>query len=130
MITAAPLVQEPRPTLVGERVNSQGSRKAKELLLLPRTVGAREALDLGLATEVVPDGDLDDRVREVAQRLAAGPTVAYGAVRRAVTYSLAHPLEESLANEGALMALTGDTADHRTAVAAFLAKERPVFEGR
>ena len=33
MITAAPLVQEPRPTLVGERVNSQGSKKAKELLL-------------------------------------------------------------------------------------------------
>src|SRR3954468_23281404 len=33
MISAAPLVQEPRPTLVGERVNSQGSRKAKELLL-------------------------------------------------------------------------------------------------
>ena len=33
MMTAAPLVQEPRPTLVGERVNSQGSRKAKELLL-------------------------------------------------------------------------------------------------
>src|SRR4051812_41058812 len=33
MIAAAPLVQEPRPTLVGERVNSQGSRKAKELLL-------------------------------------------------------------------------------------------------
>src|ERR671930_1405883 len=33
MIAAAPLVQDPRPTLVGERVNSQGSRKAKELLL-------------------------------------------------------------------------------------------------
>src|SRR5699024_5508743 len=33
MIAAAPLVQEPRPTLVGERVNSQGSRRAKELLL-------------------------------------------------------------------------------------------------
>jgi 5-methyltetrahydrofolate--homocysteine methyltransferase len=33
MITATPLVQDPRPTLVGERVNSQGSRKAKELLL-------------------------------------------------------------------------------------------------
>ena len=32
MMTATPLVQEPRPTLVGERVNSQGSRKAKELL--------------------------------------------------------------------------------------------------
>src|SRR5208282_1020324 len=33
MIAATPLVQEPRPTMVGERVNSQGSRKAKELLL-------------------------------------------------------------------------------------------------
>ena len=33
MMTATPLVQEPRPTLVGERVNSQGSRRAKELLL-------------------------------------------------------------------------------------------------
>jgi 2-(1,2-epoxy-1,2-dihydrophenyl)acetyl-CoA isomerase len=107
-----------------------GAAKAKELLLLPRTVGAREALDLGLATEVVPDADLAERVAEVAQRLAAGPTVAYGAVRRAVAYSLAHPLEESLAHEGELMALTGDTADHRAAVAAFLAKEKPVFEGR
>jgi 2-(1,2-epoxy-1,2-dihydrophenyl)acetyl-CoA isomerase len=107
-----------------------GAAKAKELLLLPRTVGAREALDLGLATEVVPDADLADRVREVAGRLAAGPTVAYGAVRRAVAYSLAHPLEESLAHEGELMSLTGWTADHRSAVAAFLAKEKPVFEGR
>jgi 5-methyltetrahydrofolate--homocysteine methyltransferase len=33
MMTSTPLVQEPRPTLVGERVNSQGSRAAKELLL-------------------------------------------------------------------------------------------------
>lgn len=107
-----------------------GAAKAKELLLAPRTVGAREALDLGLATEVVPDADFADRVREVAQGLAAGPTVAYGAVRRAVAYSLAHPLEESLAHEGELMALTGGTADHRAAVDAFLAKEKPVFEGR
>ena len=107
-----------------------GAARAKELLLLPRTVGAREALDLGLATEVVPDADLADRVREVAQQLAAGPTVAYGSVRQAVAYSLAHPLEESLAYEGELMALTGATADHRAAVDAFLAKQRPVFEGR
>jgi 2-(1,2-epoxy-1,2-dihydrophenyl)acetyl-CoA isomerase len=107
-----------------------GVAKAKELLLLPRTVGAREALDLGLATEVVADADLADRTRELAGRLAAGPTVAYGAVRQAVAYSLAHPLEESLAHEGELMSLTGATADHEAAVAAFLAKEKPAFEGR
>ncbi|MGZ4625495.1 MAG: enoyl-CoA hydratase, partial [Kineosporiaceae bacterium] len=43
---------------------------------------------------------------------------------------LAHPLEESLTHEGRLMALTGATADHRAAVAAFLAKQKPTFEGR
>jgi 2-(1,2-epoxy-1,2-dihydrophenyl)acetyl-CoA isomerase len=107
-----------------------GVAKAKELLLQPRTVGAREAVDLGLATEVVPDAELGERTREVATALAAGPTVAYGAVRRAVAYSLGHPLEESLAHEGELMASTGATADHRAAVAAFLAKEKPTFEGR
>ncbi len=107
-----------------------GVAKAKELLLMPRTVGAREALDLGLATEVVPDADLAERTRELAERFAAGPTVAYGAVRQAVAYSATHPLEESLANEGRLMSLTGFTADHRAAVEAFLAKQKPVFEGR
>ena len=107
-----------------------GVAKAKELLLQPRTVGAREAVDLGLATEVVPDAELGERTSEVATALAAGPTVAYGAVRRAVAYSLGHPLEESLAHEGELMASTGATADHRAAVAAFLAKEKPTFEGR
>ena len=107
-----------------------GAAKAKELLLMPRTVGAHEALDLGLATEVVPDADLAARTREVAARLAAGPTVAYGAVREALVYSLAHPLAESLSHEGELMALTGGTADHQDAVRAFLAKEKPTFEGR
>jgi len=107
-----------------------GAARAKDLLLRPRTVGAREALDIGLATEVVPDGDLAARAAEVAEQLAAGPTVAYGAVRRAVAYSASHDLESSLANEGALMDLTGGTADHEAAVAAFLTKQRPEFTGR
>ncbi|HVN13595.1 MAG TPA: enoyl-CoA hydratase-related protein [Kineosporiaceae bacterium] len=107
-----------------------GAAKAKELLLMPRTVGAREAFDLGLATEVVADDDLAHRTQEIAVRLADGPTVAFGAVRRAVAYSLAHPLEESLVHEGELMALTAATADHEAAVDAFLAKQRPTFEGR
>jgi 2-(1,2-epoxy-1,2-dihydrophenyl)acetyl-CoA isomerase len=107
-----------------------GPAKAKELLLMPRTVGAAEALALGLASEVVPDAELAGRVAEAAARLAAGPTVAYGAVRRAVAYSLAHDLEASLAHEAELMSLTGGTADHVAAVDAFLAKRAPVFEGR
>jgi 2-(1,2-epoxy-1,2-dihydrophenyl)acetyl-CoA isomerase len=78
----------------------------------------------------VPDEELGARAAELAGRLAAGPTVAYGSVRRAVAYSATHDLEESLAYEASLMELTFGTADHEAAVAAFLAKERPSFSGR
>ena len=107
-----------------------GMTRAKELLLLPRTVPAEEALAIGLATEVVPDEQLLERGREVASQLAAGPTLAYAAIRRALAFSATHDLEESLAREGELMALTGGTSDHAEAVDAFLAKRRPSFTGR
>jgi 2-(1,2-epoxy-1,2-dihydrophenyl)acetyl-CoA isomerase len=107
-----------------------GRAKAIELLYFPRTVPAAEALELGLATEVVPDGDLAGRVGEVAARLAAGPTVAFGAMRRSVAYAAGHSFEDALAFESSMMTLTGGTADHAAAVAAFLAKQKPAFEGR
>lgn len=107
-----------------------GTARAKELLLFPRTVPAAEALELGLATEVVPDAELAGRVAEVARRLAAGPTLAYGAVRRAVEFSAGHGLVDSLQVEEELMTRTGSSDDHRIAVQAFLAKESPRFTGR
>ena len=107
-----------------------GTAKAKELLFFPRTVKAQEAMDLGLATEVVPDEQLADRVAEVARTLAAGPTLAYGAVRRAMAFSAGHGLLDSLALEEELMTRTGTSEDHRGAVDAFLAKEKPRFSGR
>ena len=107
-----------------------GPGRAKELLYFPRTVPAQEALELGLATEVVPDDQLAERVGEVARTLAAGPTRAYGAVRRAVAFSSSHGLADSLDFEDEMMTRTGLSEDHRAAVDAFLAKERPTFTGR
>jgi 2-(1,2-epoxy-1,2-dihydrophenyl)acetyl-CoA isomerase len=107
-----------------------GRAKALELLYFPRTIPAAEALDLGLATTVVPADRLAGEVAELATRLAEGPTVAYGAVRRAVTYSAEHDFADSVAFEGEMMALTGRTRDHRHAVEAFVAKQKPSFEGR
>ena len=107
-----------------------GTARAKELLLMPRTVRAEEALALGLATRVVPADELVDVVAELAGTLAAGPTLAYGSIRRAVAYSAGHTLTESLAREGEYMSLTGASEDHAAAVSAFLAKESPVFTGR
>ncbi len=107
-----------------------GRAKAMELLYFPRTVSAQEALELGLATQVVTEDELAGAVRELSGRLAAGPTVAFGSIRQAVAYSTAHPLEESLAFEAEKMALTGGTEDHLAAVNAFVAKEKPVYQGR
>jgi 2-(1,2-epoxy-1,2-dihydrophenyl)acetyl-CoA isomerase len=107
-----------------------GVARAKELLLLPRTIPAQECLDLGLVTRVVTAAELDGTVAGLAATLAAGPTLAYGAIRRAVAFSAGHGLTESLAHEAQLMARTGTTEDHQSAVRAFLAKEKPVFSGR
>ncbi len=107
-----------------------GRAKAMELLYFPRTVSAQEALELGLATQVVTEDELAGAVSELSRRLAAGPTVAFGSIRQAVAYSTAHPLEESLAFEAEKMALTGGTEDHLAAVNAFVAKEKPVYRGR
>jgi 2-(1,2-epoxy-1,2-dihydrophenyl)acetyl-CoA isomerase len=97
---------------------------------LPRLVGRAKALELGLANQVVTADELAPTVGELAARLAAGPTVAFGSIRQAVAYAAAHPLEESLAFEADKMALTGGTEDHLAAVDAFMAKEKPVFHGR
>ena len=107
-----------------------GPAKALELLYFPRTVKADEALTLGLATQVVPADELDAVVAELAGRLAAGPTVALGSIRRSVAYAASHTFEEALELEGEMMTRTGATEDHRAAVAAFVAKEKPVFQGR
>jgi 2-(1,2-epoxy-1,2-dihydrophenyl)acetyl-CoA isomerase len=107
-----------------------GRAKALELLYFPRTIPAQEALDLGLATKVVPAGDLEQEVSGLAARLAAGPTVAFGAVRRAVAFSAGNDFETSLGFEAEMMALTGATEDHANAVSSFVAKEKPTFKGR
>ena len=107
-----------------------GTAKAKELLMFPRTIPSDECLALGLVTRVVPADQFEAAVAELARTLAAGPTLAYGSIRRAVAANAGQDLGSSLAYEAELMTLTGASADHRSAVDAFLAKEKPVFEGR
>jgi 2-(1,2-epoxy-1,2-dihydrophenyl)acetyl-CoA isomerase len=107
-----------------------GTARAKELLMFPRTVPAAEALELGMVNRVVREADLASVVAELARTLASGPTLAYGSIRRSVAYSAGHPLSESLAQEADQMAVTGASQDHGAAVAAFLAKAKPAFEGR
>lgn len=107
-----------------------GQARATDLLLRPRTLTADEAFDIGLATSVVEDAQFDAEVEALARELAAGPTLAYGAIKRTIAYSASHDLASSLEHEGQKMAMTGASQDHARAVEAFLAKQTPVFEGR
>jgi 5-methyltetrahydrofolate--homocysteine methyltransferase len=79
MMTATPLVQEPRPTLVGERVNSQGSKKAKELLLADdydglvqvaedQVEGGAHVLDVCVA--LTERADEDEQMQAVVERIS------------------------------------------------------------
>ena len=107
-----------------------GTAKALDLLLQPRTIKADEALALGLASQVVPADELASVAAALAARLAAGPTMAYAAVKKAVAFAATHSLTESLVFESEMMARTGSTDDHRNAVQSFVAKEKPTFKGR
>jgi len=106
-----------------------GMSKAKHLLYFPRTVGAAEALEIGLASEVVPAEQVLDRALELARTLAAGPTAAYAAMRHMLEFSATHSLDEALSEEERYMSSTFQTADHGEAVTAFIAKRPPVFTG-
>lgn len=107
-----------------------GQARAIELLYFPRTIGSAESLELGLATKVVDTDQLAGEAAGLARRLAEGPTVAYGAIRRSVGFSAGHDLADSLEHESSMMTLTGSTEDHRNAVESFTKKEKAVFQGR
>lgn len=107
-----------------------GKAAALEMLYSPTTLSAQEALARGLATKVVPASELDTEVDALARRLADGPTVAYGSIRRSLAHAAGSSFEDAVAFESKMMTLTGGTQDHRDAVAAFLAKEKPTFHGR
>jgi 2-(1,2-epoxy-1,2-dihydrophenyl)acetyl-CoA isomerase len=107
-----------------------GRAKAMELLLLAEPVRAAEALELGLVHRLVPPGELDAAARDLAVRLAAGPTVAYAAVKATLERAAATGLAGALAREAELQKACVETADHASATKAFLQKEQPLFEGR
>ena len=67
---------------------------------------------------------------ELAARLAAGPTRAYAEAKKAIWAAAPPALEDVLAREQAAQSRLGQTADHKGAVEAFLARRRPVFDGR
>jgi 2-(1,2-epoxy-1,2-dihydrophenyl)acetyl-CoA isomerase len=107
-----------------------GLRRAQQLMLLNRVLTGPEALDWGLVTEIVPAAEVEDRARELAQRLAAGPTQAFGRMKRLLRDSWTTDLPGQFSAETAQMAEAGASDDAAEGIAAFVAKRRPAFYGR
>ena len=107
-----------------------GLRRALEIALLGEALSASEAERLGLINRVLPAAELDAAVQQLAQRLAAGPTVAYGHMRRLMRASFDHDLPTQLQAEAAAFAQCGHTADLPEGIEAFFAKRAPAFQGR
>lgn len=107
-----------------------GTRRAAELYFEDRVLDAREAADWGLVTRVVPGADLSDHADSVARRLASGPTKAYGAMRQLFWQSSTTSLADQLADEAAAVGLVAATTDVVNAVASFINKQQPTFEGK
>jgi 2-(1,2-epoxy-1,2-dihydrophenyl)acetyl-CoA isomerase len=106
-----------------------GLQRARTLLLRPTTFSAEQAVSWGLPFELVPADQVRATAGALAAELAAGPTAAYAEAKRLLADGTSRPLGDSLAAEASAQRRLGVTADHRNAVRAFLAKEKPVFNG-
>ena len=107
-----------------------GMRRAMELYFTNRVLTAREALDWGLITRVVPDAELASAVGALARELAQGPTKAFGGAKRLFHQSTWESLETQMELEAQAIAASGRTEDFRGGVRAFAQKQTPTFQGR
>jgi 2-(1,2-epoxy-1,2-dihydrophenyl)acetyl-CoA isomerase len=101
-----------------------------ELALLGEPVGAPEALAMGLVYRVVPAADRQNATTELATRLAQGPTLAYGRMKRLLRAAFTNDLSTQLDLERDGFHASAGTADFAEALNAFFARRPPVFQGR
>lgn len=107
-----------------------GPRRAAELLLTNRRLTAPEALDWGLVSEVCPLPDLEARAQAAADKLAAGPSAAFAAIKTLLRQSPAATFSEQTTAEAAAIAAHAVGRDGEEGTAAFKAKRLPSFIGQ
>jgi 2-(1,2-epoxy-1,2-dihydrophenyl)acetyl-CoA isomerase len=116
--------------LASRLVHCVGGSRAAEILLLPEPFTAETAGMWGLVHRVVPPEQVLAEAQALATRLAAGPTLAFRALKTVLATAATDSLEDTLALEARLQSQLGSSADHREAVEAFLAKRPAEFTGR
>jgi 2-(1,2-epoxy-1,2-dihydrophenyl)acetyl-CoA isomerase len=107
-----------------------GTAKARELYYTAEIIDAEEAGRLGIVNKVVEGDALREETMALARRIADGPQVALGYMKRNLLAAETEPFQTVLEMEAEHQARCAFTEDHREAVAAFNEKRRPVFKGR
>jgi 2-(1,2-epoxy-1,2-dihydrophenyl)acetyl-CoA isomerase len=107
-----------------------GRARAMEMMMLGERIPAAKAAEWGLISRVVADDALASESAALAARLAQGPTVAYGLLRRLAREAEQLPLADALAAERVAQREAGRTGDFKQGVVAFLQKRPPSFDGR
>ncbi|ALE82699.1 enoyl-CoA hydratase/isomerase family protein [Pseudonocardia sp. HH130629-09] len=116
--------------LAASLAHAVGVSRATELVMLNEQFTASDARNWGLVRDVVPAEKVLDAALDLARHLAAGPTRAYAEVKGALRFGAVNELPAVLEYEADAQIRLSTTRDHQQAVSDFLAKNKPVFEGR
>lgn len=107
-----------------------GKAQAARMMMLGERIPAEEAVRIGLIYKCVPDEVLAEEARMLAERLAAGPTAALGAMKGVLHRGLQADLATTLVAEAEAQRQAGNSADAAEGAMAFLQKRKPAFTGR
>jgi len=107
-----------------------GKYKAMKYILTGELFSAREALDMGLASEVVPDPEVEGRAIDLARQIAALPPLAVQLAKEAVLAGMDAPLTSALALEAKSAQILFSSQDQKEGMHAFIEKRKPRFTGR
>jgi enoyl-CoA hydratase/carnithine racemase len=107
-----------------------GKYKAMKYVLTGDMFSAREAFDMGLVSEVVPDPEVEGRALDLARQLAALPPLALQLAKEAVLAGMEAPLSSALALEAKSLQILFSSQDQKEGMRAFIEKRKPKFEGR
>lgn len=111
-------------------VRAVGKFRAMKMLLTGEMVDARQALEMGLASEVVPDADVLDRALALGRRIAELPPIAVMLCKEVVLTGQDCPLDAALNLERKAFELLFATEDQKEGMRAFAEKRKPDFQGR
>jgi len=106
-----------------------GPVRAKRFVLLGEVLSADQAVAANLVDQVVPDDKLEAEAMALAQKLADGPTRAYGEIKRLFLRAGSAQLEAQLEDEAHTLAAISGTADAQEGIAAMVERRKPVFRG-